>query len=133
MVVRKKMFRDCSRFRTIGLFVNCSAVLVKTVFKSSFCFSYVLFVAAVAMYHVNNVFRVAVYMMSDMSRFAGRMKCVTGTSVRYVVACQTCVGLGSLALTNKLLRLLVRRKATRGVALKTLAHRGDEDRMLKCL
>ena len=44
-----------------------------------------------------------------------------------------CVGLGSLALTNKLLRLLVRRKATRGVALKTLAHRGDEDRMLKCL
>ena len=58
MVVRKKMFRDCSRFRTVCLFVNCSAVLVKTVFKSSFCFSYVLFVAAVAMYHVNNVFRV---------------------------------------------------------------------------
>ena len=66
-------------------------MLVKTVFKSSFCFSYVLFVAAVAMYHVNNVFRVAVYMMSDKSRFAGRMKCVTGTSVRYVVACQTVV------------------------------------------
>ena len=86
MIVRKKMFRDCSRFRTICLFVNCSAVLVKTVFKSSFCFSYVLFVAAVAMYHVNNVFRVAVYMMSDKSRFAGRMKCVTGTFVRYVVA-----------------------------------------------
>ena len=42
MVVRKKMFRDCSRFRTVCLFVNCSAVLVKTVFKSSFCFSYVL-------------------------------------------------------------------------------------------
>ena len=40
-------------------------------------------------YHVNNVFRVAVYMMSDMSRFAGRMKCVTGTSFCYVVACQT--------------------------------------------
>ena len=91
MVVRKKMFRDCSRFRTVCLFVNCSAVLVKTVFKSSFCFSYVLFVTAVAMYHVNNVFRVAVYMMSDKSRFAGRMKCVTGTSVRYVVACQTVV------------------------------------------
>ena len=113
MVVRKKMFRDCSWFRTVCLFVNCSAVLVKTVFKSSFCFSYVLLVAAVAMYHVNNVFRVAVNMMSDKSRFAGRMKCVTGTSVRYVVACQTvvsaphrkepwggvlCVGLGSLAL-----------------------------------
>ena len=87
MVVRKKMFRDCSRFRTVCLFVNCSAVLVKTVFKSSFCFSYVLFVAAVAMYHVNNIFRVAVYMMSDTfkkSRFAGRMKYVTGTSVRNV-------------------------------------------------
>ena len=77
--------------RFVCLFVNWSAVLVKTVFKSSFCFFYVLFVAAVAMYHVNNVFRVAVYMMSDMSRFAGRMKCVTGTSVCYVVACQTVV------------------------------------------
>ena len=80
-----------SPLQTVCLFVNCSAVLVKTVFKSSFCFSYVLFVAAVAMYHVNNVFRVAIYMMSDKSRFAGRMKCVTGTSVRYVVACQTVV------------------------------------------
>ena len=43
------------------------------------------------------------------------------------------VGLGSMALTNKFLRLLVRRKATRGVALKTLARRGDEDRILKCM
>ena len=42
-----------------------------------------------------------------------------------------CVGLRSLALTSKSLRLLVRRKATRGVALKTFAQRGDEDRMLK--
>ena len=30
-------------------------------------------------------------MMSDKSRFAGRMKCVTGTSVRYVVACQNVI------------------------------------------
>ena len=37
------------------------------------------------------------------------------------------MGLRSLALTSKSLRLLVRRKATRGVALKTLAQRGDED------
>ena len=37
-----------------------------------------------------------------------------------------CVGLRSLALTSELLRLLVRRKATRGVALKTLAQRGDD-------
>ena len=43
------------------------------------------------------------------------------------------MGLRSLALTSKSLRLLVRRKATRGVALKTLAQRGDEDRMLKFL
>ena len=59
---------ETSRFRTVCLFVNWSVVLVKTVFKSSFCFSYVLFVAAVAMYHVNNVFRVTVYMISDMSQ-----------------------------------------------------------------
>ena len=61
-------------------------MFVKTVFKSSFCFSYVLFVAAVAVHHVNNVFRVTVYMMSNMSSFAGIMKCVAGTSVCYVVA-----------------------------------------------
>ena len=35
------------------------------------------------------------------------------------------MGLRSLALTSKSLRLLVRRKAT-GVTLKTLAQRGDE-------
>ena len=61
-------------------------MFVKTVFKLSFCFSYVLFVAAFAVHHVNNVFRVTVYMMSNMSCFAGRMKCVTCTSVCYVVA-----------------------------------------------
>ena len=44
-----------------------------------------------------------------------------------------CVGLRSLALISKALRLLVRRKTTRVVALKTLVQRGDEDRMLKCL
>ena len=71
----------------VGLeFVDWSTVFVKTVFKSSFCFSYVLFVAAVAVYHLNNVFRVTVYMMSNMSSFAGRMKCVAGTFVCYVVA-----------------------------------------------
>ena len=61
-------------------------MLVKTVFKSSFSFFYVLFVAAVAVYHVNNVFRVTIYVMSNTSSFAGRMKCVTSTSVCYVVA-----------------------------------------------
>ena len=32
MVVRKKMFRDCGRFRTVCLFVTCSAVLVRDIF-----------------------------------------------------------------------------------------------------
>ena len=38
-------------------------------------------------------------------------------------------------LTNILLiiRLLDRRKATKGLALKTLVQRGDENKMLKCL
>ena len=44
-----------------------------------------------------------------------------------------CVKLRSLALTSKLIRLLVRQKATRGVDLKTLAQLGDENRMLRCL
>ena len=30
-------------------------------------------------------------------------------------------------------RFMKRRKATKGLALKTLVQRGDEDRMLKCL
>ena len=82
--------RKCSE-TVVGLelFVCLSTGLrcsLKRSFKSSFCFSYVLFVAAVAVYHVNNVFRVTVYMMSNMSSFAGRMKCVAGTSVWYVVA-----------------------------------------------
>ena len=36
-------------------------------------------------------------------------------------------------LTNILLRLLDCQKATKGLALKTLVQRGDEDKMLKCL
>ena len=43
------------------------------------------------------------------------------------------MGLRSLALTSKSLKLLVCQKATKGVALKTSVQRGDEDRMLKCL
>ena len=39
----------------------------------------------------------------------------------------------SFALTTISLRLLDRRKATKGLALKTLVQRGDEDKMLKCL
>ena len=42
-----------------------------------------------ALYHVNDVFRVAVDVMINTSWFTGRIKCVTGKSVRYVVARQT--------------------------------------------
>ena len=52
------MFSDCGGFRDIRWVVNWSAVFVETVFESSFGFSYVLFGAVVAMYHVNDVFGV---------------------------------------------------------------------------
>lgn len=73
------------------MFVNWSAMFVKTVLRSSFGFSYVLFVAVVVIYPVNNVFRLTVYMMSDMSSFAGKIKCVTSNSVCYATTCQVVV------------------------------------------
>ena len=62
-------------------------MFVGTVFKSSFGFSYVLFVTAFALYHVYNVFRVTVNVMINGSSFAGRMKCVGVESDSYVFAC----------------------------------------------
>ena len=44
---------------------NWSAVIVEAVFESSFSFTYVLFGAVVALYHVNDVFRVTVNVISD--------------------------------------------------------------------
>ena len=87
MVVRQKMFRYCSGFRAVSMFVNSSAMFVEAVFKSTFCFSYVLFVTAVALYHVNNVFGVAVNVVINKSSFAGKMKCIVGKSVSYIAAC----------------------------------------------
>ena len=58
MIISKKMFSDCGGFRDIRWVVNWSAVFVETVFESSFGFTYVLFGAVVAMYHVNDVFGV---------------------------------------------------------------------------
>ena len=52
------MFSDCGGFRDIRWVVNWSAVFVETAFESSFGFTYVLFGAVVAMYHVNDVFGV---------------------------------------------------------------------------
>ena len=43
----------------------------------------------VALYHVNDVFRVAVDVMINTSCFTGRVKCIIDKSVRYVVARQT--------------------------------------------
>ena len=62
-------------------------MFVETVFKSSFGFSYVLFVTAFALYHVYNVFRVTVNVMINGSSFAGRMKCVGVEFDSYVFAC----------------------------------------------
>ena len=61
-------------------------MFVEAVFKSTFGFSYVLFVTVVTLYHVNNVFGVAVNVMVNKSSFAGRIKCIVSKSVVYVVA-----------------------------------------------
>ena len=52
-------------------------MFVEAVFKSSFGFTYVLFGALlVALYHVNDVFRVTVNVISDRSGFACSVECV---------------------------------------------------------
>ena len=48
-------------------------MFVETVFELSFGFSYVLFGAVVALYHVNEIFGVTVNVMSDRSGFACRV------------------------------------------------------------
>ena len=42
------------------MYVNRSAMLVEAVFKSTFGFSYVLFVTVVTLYHVDNLFTLIV-------------------------------------------------------------------------
>ena len=89
MIVTQKMFGYCGRLRAVSLFVNRSAMFVETVliFKSTFGFSYVLFVKVVTSYHVDNVFGVAVNVMINKSSFAGIIKCTLSKSVVYVIAC----------------------------------------------
>ena len=65
----------CGRLRAVSLFVNRSALFVEAVSKSTFAFSYVLFVTVVTLYHVDNVFGVAVNVMINKSSFAGRIRC----------------------------------------------------------
>ena len=86
MIVAQKMFGYCDRLRAVSLFVNRSAMFVEAVFKSTFGFSCVLFVTAVTLYHVNNVFGVAVNVMINKSSFVVRIKCILSKSVVYVIA-----------------------------------------------
>ena len=53
-----------------------SAVFVEEVFESSFGFTYVLFGAVVALYHVNGVFGVTVNVISYRSGFACSVECI---------------------------------------------------------
>ena len=68
-------------------------MFVEAVFlEPSFGFSYVLFVTTIALYHVNNVFRVtAVNVTMNRSCFARRIKCIASEPVHYIVACQAVV------------------------------------------
>ena len=60
-------------------------MFVEAVFKSTFGFSNVLYcICIVTLYHVNNVFGVAVNVMVNKSSFAGRIKCIGSKSVGYV-------------------------------------------------
>ena len=87
VIVTQKMFGYCGGLRAVSLFVNRSAMFVEAVFKSTFGFSYVLFVTVVTLYHVDNVFGVAVNVMINKSSLASRTKCIISKSVVYVVAC----------------------------------------------
>ena len=70
------MFGDCGGFGDIRWVVNWSAVFVETAFESSFGFTYVLFRAVVAWYHVNDDFGVTVNVISDRCGFACSVECV---------------------------------------------------------
>ena len=51
-------------------------MFVEAVFQSLFGFTYVLFGAVVALYHVNDVFGVTVNAITDRSGFACSVECV---------------------------------------------------------
>ena len=55
-------------------------MLVEAVFKSTFGFSYVLFVTVLTLYHVDNVFGFLVNVMINKSSFADRIKCFPSKS-----------------------------------------------------
>ena len=82
------MFGYCGRLRAVSLLVNRSVMFVEAVFKSTFGFSYVLFVTVVTLYHVDNVFGVAVNVMINKSSFAGRIKCIHSSKSVVYVTCK---------------------------------------------
>ena len=49
MIVTQKMLGYCGGLRAVSLFVNRSAMFVEAIFKSTFGFSYVLFVTEVTL------------------------------------------------------------------------------------
>ena len=60
VIVPQRMFGYCGGLRAVSLFVNRSTMFVEEVFKSTFGYSFVLFVTVVTLYHADNVFEVAV-------------------------------------------------------------------------
>ena len=61
-------------------------MFIKAVFKSSFRFTYVLFVAMYTMNHVNKIFRVAVDMIMNGSYFPSGRKGIICTAVGDIAA-----------------------------------------------
>ena len=61
-------------------------MFVEVVFKSTFGFSYVLFVTVVTLYHVDKIFGVAVNVINKSS-FAGRIKCILSNQVLRLCNC----------------------------------------------
>ena len=99
------------------------------------------------MYHVNEIFWVAVNVIMNGSYFPSSRKCIISAAIGNLAASNAfflphrkdplvttvCLSVCSLDLTKMSLRLSVRRKATRGVVWKTLLHPGEDERIVKCL
>ena len=61
-------------------------MFIKAVFESSFRFTYVLFVATWTMYHVNEIFRVAVDATMNGSHFSSGRKGMICTAIGDIAA-----------------------------------------------
>ena len=61
-------------------------MFIKTVFQSSFSLAYVLFVATLTAYYVDEVFGVPVYLIRDKYSFPSGRKSVVSAAIGVVVA-----------------------------------------------